>query len=400
MPEKPFGKYFGLVAVGGGLFVALAAGVAVSMSPVLGLLLLAAAVGGLAFILFPADRMAAGSLVFVMACAAAFPVMATSGLLAVGPIAGVSSLAFLCVALAATVFLRGGPGPLFRAGRTAGLAAAFFALLIVVSFAGGAPDSQVALAQWAIWLSAFVLAVYTSRRLVPVVIGAWVFMALMAGGYAIYEFLASPPVLFEGSLTADAYGGVMTVGGGAGLTRAQATFGHPIPLGTFLITTAALALWAVRVPPGRHLGLIRLAILATLLAGAVVTFSRNGWVAFFVAVGIGMAARRSSMWEKVRTAAIFIVPAIVLLQTPLGENIIEFVGGIEDTLSFQGRVASLESLPMFFGSGAVTVLLGIGAASTQEIYSTFGFQTYQGLQIIDNQYMMLLIQSGLVGLAL
>lgn len=400
LPDKPFGKHVGPTIAVAGVFAALAAGAAVSLSPVVGLLLLAAVLGGLAFFVLPAAWMSAGSLVLVMAFAALVPVNATTGLLAFGPLAGVSSLAFVCVSLAALVFLKSGPGILLRGGKTTILAAVFFLLFVVVSFSNGIPDSQVFLAQWAVWVSAFALAVYTPGRLVAAVVGAWILMGFLGGAYAIYEFLARPGVLYEGYLTADAYRGVLTAGGGAGLTRAQATFGHPIPLGTFLVTTAVLALWAVRFPPGRYLGVLRLAVLATLLAGAVVTFSRSGWVAFFVAVGVGLAARRSSGWEKIGTAALFIVPAVVLLQTPLGDNIVGYVAGIEETLSFQGRAASLASVPQIFSAGVMSALLGTGAGSSQGIYEALGFQSYQGLQIIDNQYITMLAQVGLIGLGI
>lgn len=400
MPDKLFKKRLGPLIGVAGVFAALVAGLAVSVSPVLGLLLLAAILAGVVFIVVPAEWMAAGGLVFATACAALVPVNATAGAISIGPLSGLSAMAFVCLSLAGMVFLRTGPGPLIRGGRITLFAGLFFSLFVFVTVVNGFSGSQSFLAQWSIWVSAFVLAVCTPRRLIPAVVTAWVALGFFAGAYAVYEFFARPAILYEGYLAEEYRLTVAGLGGGATLPRAMATFGHPIPLASFLITTFALAVWVVRPHSSGRLSFGRTIVLATILMGTVVTLSRSGWVALAVAVGVGLASRRTTNFERVRVAALFIVPAVVLTQTSLGGDIVSYVLNLGETASFEQRAASLSSIPQILGAGLMTAVFGVGANSQQVLYESGSLNSVEGLRIIDNQYVTLLAETGLLGLGM
>lgn len=398
MPNNSFRNRIGPMIPAAGVFVALIAGLAVAASPVGGLALLAATLVGVAALVLPADWVSAGSLVAVSAFAALVPVNALVGLVTLGPLSGPSVLALFSVALAALAFLRVGPKALVRGGRITALAGTFFFVFAFVTVVGGSDGLGVALAQWSIWASAFVLAVCTSRRLIPVVIAAWITLGFLEGAYAVYEFFARPTLLYEGYLAEDYRTTIAGLGGGASLPRAQATFGHPIPLASFLITTFALAVWAIRSPSGGRLPLVRSVALVVILMGTVATLSRSGWVALAVAVGVGLASRRTTNFERIRVAALFVVPAVVLTQTSLGGDVVSYVSNLGETASYEQRAASLRAVPQILGVGLMTAIFGAGASSQQGLYEAIGSQSAGGLWVIDNQYVTLLAETGLLGL--
>ena len=393
------GRHIEFLVVSSAAFIAVGAGWAVAISPIGAVALIAVTLLGTAYLVSPAAWVAAGSLIVVTSYAVLVPVKATLGLLDFGPLSGYAVLAFISACLAALTVLKVGAGPLIRGGKITALVATFLLIYITISFMFGSSDPQSFLLRWIVWSSAFVLAVCTPRRLVPVVIGGWITLAFFEGGYAIYEFLVSPGPLYEGYLV-EGYIGALVPGEGGDVIRARATFGHPIPLASFLTTASVLALFALRFPPGRYLGPLRLLMFSTIVMGTVVTFTRSAWIALFVAVSVGLASRQAGAWARFRVAMLFIVPISVLLPTSLGDTILNRISSAADSTSYLQRATSLRSVPEILDAGLASAVFGVGAGSQKSLYGLADLHGVEGLQVIDNQYITLLVEVGLLGLSI
>lgn len=382
----------------GALALAVVFGLALSRGPDIGALLILMVGAGIATFALPAVWLAAGGLVFILAFAVAIPVNAASAVLSVGPLGGVPLFAFLCAAVAGISLVRAGPAVLLRGGSITLLAVALAVMIATSTVANGSPDLLVSASNVVIWLSAFVLALCLPVRFIPMVLTFWVLLGIIEASYAIYEFIARPPVLYGSLLPAD-YAIGATTSEASNLSRAQGTLGHPIPLGTFLVTAFTLAMWAVKVPSGRGLFWLRIVVFGLLAAGALVTLSRSSWVVLLVVAAIGLASRYASLAMRVQVIAIGAVSVFVVLQTPLGEGITEYIANLGNTSSFSQRSASLQSVPAILGSGVVTTLFGFGAGSQALLYTLVDLQSVGNLRVIDNQYITFLAEIGLVGLA-
>jgi len=387
--------------VSAAVILAIGLGALMSISPV-GVIILAMGIFvGTIFFVIPAGYVPAASLVALTACAVLVPVSATAGLFEVGPVSELVLFALFGTALTALTIARQGPGAIFRSRRTGVLAAALLLILVSVSFANQSPDLLRNAAIWSLWVSAFLLALYVPPRFTRMVLGSWVAMAFLESAYAVYEYLAEPEPLYSSYLIEDVFSrSIGLTASGATLFRVQATFGHPIPLASFLVVGFVLALWAPRSSSRRYTEVVRLLILAILAVGVVVTFSRSSWIALFVAVVAGLAYRRTSNLDRLRVIALCGIPVAILFFTPLGGYAFDYTQNIESTLSFRQRMASLQAVPDLLGTGPAPVLIGMGAKAKEELYSSGILQSVQNVQVVDNQYITLLIEAGLVGLIL
>lgn len=380
------------------LCLALALGWAVATSTTVALGLIAMILLGAVYLTAPAAWISSGSLVIVTLCAVLAPTNATEGLFVLGPLSGTLLLAFISVGLTGLTVLKIGSGPILRGGRLTTLVSLFLLVFLVISVATGPTGDLAFLGRWSIWVSAFVLATYIPRRFIPAMISAWIGLAFVEAAYAIYENLAVPPLLYEGYLSED-YLFAMTATAGGGVTRARATFGHPIPLATFLAAACALALFAVRFPAGK-LNVLRIAVVITLAGGMLATFSRSSWIALAIALGVGLLSPQISNLVRFRVLMVLGVGTVIFLQTPLGASALDYLLNSEGTVSYEQRAASLQSIPTILDAGWLTVLLGIGAGSQQSLYSVVDLLSVDGLQVVDNQYITLLIETGLLGLGI
>ncbi len=356
---------------------------------------------GIVCLLVPAGYVSAGLLIVVTACAVLVPVSAVGESLRLGPVSGFALLAAISVTSAMLAVARCGPSAILRGGKTTVLAAALILTLGTVSLVHGSPELLRGVLNWSIWASVFVLALCTPPRYVRIVLISWVVMALLSAAYAVYEYLAKLEPLYNSYLTEVGFSrSIGLTMSGEALFRAQSTFGHPIPLATFLVVSFALVLWAVQFSLGKLQGILQLIPLTLLGAGIVLTFSRSSWIALSVAVIVGLVYRRTKNTDRMRVIALCGVPMVILLLTSLGGSAFEYTQNLQSTLSFEQRAASLQSLPQLFGTGLGAVLVGAGIGAKQELYGGGVLQSVGGLQVVDNQYITLLIQVGLLGIAL
>jgi hypothetical protein len=375
--------------------VAVAFGAIVAVKPLSALVLIAVVAGGIVYFALSADWFSAGSLIFVTLLAVLVPINATEGLFVFGPLSGLASLALMYLILATLSASKAGPTVFARVGKITMLVSVFLVIFVAFSLINGVPLVPL-LSEFSIFASAFLLAVCTPGKLVPVVISTWIALAYAEAAYAIYEFLTKPAPLYEGYLIVGYKN--MLIPGMETLIRARATFGHPIPLASFLIVACVLSLFGVRFPTGRHLGIMRALAVGTIVAGIVVTFTRSSWLALAVAVCVGLISRRISVLSKLGFVTSFVVAVVILLQTPLGQNIVDYVANLANTTSYGQRMASIRSVSSFFSTGLRNVVFGVGVGSQQNLYSLVSLQSVGGLQVVDNQYITLLIEVGLLGL--
>lgn len=182
--------------------------------------------------------------------------------------------------------------------------------------------------------------------------------------------------------------------GDTGLLRAMATTGHSIILGyVMMIGTAMLLVVAPRLRP-KSMGLL---CTAALIGGLIATLSRGPWVGAAVALLVGMAmgdgAVRRWAWFGGAAGAL----ALVLVLSPLGEVIIEFlpfVGSVDaHNVSYRQRLFEISMIVLWdnpvFGSFAY-------------MFNPLMEQLRQGQGIIDmvNTYLAIALSFGLVGLSL
>jgi O-antigen ligase len=183
--------------------------------------------------------------------------------------------------------------------------------------------------------------------------------------------------------------------------RALGSFAHPIPLATFLITSLVLALWATQIPVRRYLNILRLLILAVIAMGAVITFTRSAWLAFIVATVGAFAYPRASGANRLRIIALVLSIVVLVAVTPLGGNVLERIQNVEGTSSLEQRMGSLQAVPQLLSRDPASVLLGGGANAREDLFARNVFQqTDIGLEVIDNQYVSILTEAGLLGLSM
>ena len=392
------GRRLGLAVTVGVVFLALALAWVVAVSTLGTLILMALVVLSAIYLATPAGWIPCLSLVVVTLCAVLAPVNAMEGSFTLGPLSGHSLLALLSILLTALTIIKNGLVPLLQGRRITVLVVVFLMVFIVVSLASRPTELLSYVDDSSIWGSAFILALYVPKRLIPVVISAWIALAFFEAAYALYEHLFIPPPLYEGYLLEDYRSAIAPTSGG-GLIRARATFGHPIPLASFLAATCALSLFTVSFPSA-NLGLFRVVVVTILAAGTVVTFTRSSFFAIVVALCVGLLSPQISNWTRFRVLLVLTIGALIFLSSPFGSIVLDYVLNTENTVSFSQRVASLLSVPAILGAGLRPALFGIGAGPQETLYEAFDLLSVEGLQVVDNQYITLLLETGLLGLGI
>lgn len=177
------------------------------------------------------------------------------------------------------------------------------------------------------------------------------------------------------------------------LERSQGTLGHPLPLGMLLVVGLALATRLLRGGPV----LPRTALQVLLLAGIVAAGARSSLL-LAVVVLLLLSGRGLTPARVLTAVAAAVVGAAALLASSL-----ELSSAFAETSrsgSWTHRVGAVRSLGrLLLWQEPDRVLLGNGYGSTSEVMSE-GLLQNDGFAAVDNQFVLLLSQGGVLALGL
>lgn len=234
---------------------------------------------------------------------------------------------------------------------------------------------------------AFGSAVASVDALRPVYAGV-IYASLAASALAVVEFLTEMEPLWRGGrVLSDGQSVAMRSDLLPGYVRAQATFGHPLILAAVLLVAVALALGS-DVFAKRS---TRWLVVALLAAGILASGSRNAAVLLALLL-IAMAGKRAFRGWLPRLVFFGVPFAIIGFALFASEIASALASG-----SFTHRFGSISVLPQYaFGRDTVGMLFGDGAASTPRLLRS-GFLQSDNFLAVDNQFMLALVQFGLLG---
>jgi hypothetical protein len=299
----------------------------------------------------------------------------TVGPVPLGPLIAVSSLLYACV-----LFLV--QRRRARMDPVVGAAAAATALIALTSAAvGGEPVVEASVTLLAVWAAGLLLGVLAAddpRRVRPLLV-LLVPIALLALadavlGRNIWEALTGPSRLS---------------GAPSGLTRARATFGHPLVGGALFCLAGLLALTA---PTVRG----RTALTVLLLLAAMLTVSRAAMIGLLVGLGAyamasGASRRRVALVALVGTVgltALLAVPSLDRFQSTFSARI------VEGRLERDARSSALQTLAEDLQERPVDLVVGSGLRAAQGQLRRRGGN--RGLNSYDSQYITFVYDLGLV----
>ncbi|TNM61046.1 hypothetical protein FHN55_17695 [Streptomyces sp. NP160] len=285
-----------------------------------------------------------------------------------------------------------GPGRL-RLPTGNPLVLGLFAVLLAATL--GSPDSgagtRLAVSAVAA-LVPFCYAAQLDERGRATVAASVVVLAVVEGLLALLEPLVFPGPLWVSALV-DADGTPMPFGNellGAGSTRSQGTFGHPLPLGLLLLIGISLLVKGPLLVSAR----VRAVLLLPLVGGLVMAGARAS-LALGVLVLVLWAGRRPGPL-RLYAAAALVASSVALALSAAGDAVSDAAG----SGSYTHRVGALVAVQALLShQGLAEVLLGNGFGSVGRLTAE-GLLHNDGLTAVDNQYVSLLAQAGLVGLAL
>lgn len=179
-----------------------------------------------------------------------------------------------------------------------------------------------------------------------------------------------------------------------GTLRAIGTAGHPIALGYVVAVALGFFLYLRRLVPNRTAWGLGLLILIT---GLISSLSRGPWVGAVVIVLVFVATSRSPGAGFVKLALLGVVIVSLLLVTPGGEKIINylpFVGSVEaQTVAYREQLLKT----------SINIILQnpfFGAYDFMYSPAMQGLKQGQGIIDVVNTYLGIGLTSGLVGLSL
>lgn len=331
--------------------------------------------------------------VLVLTVAAVLVPLPAVGILSVGPLRDVAVLAVGAVILAVTVVIRiRVPLP------TPPVVFSGFLLLMVVvaaSVANGA-DLWTVAPQWVMAVVAFVLGLTVGPAERRLLIGGWVVIGVALAAYSLYEQWMRPESLFAG-LMPPGYRRSVTMLSGAEQFRSQATFGHPVPLSSWLAATFALVVADESRERELASRIVRFAVLAVVALGTAYTFARTGWISLAVALAATLLFRCSKAKGLARISMVALAAVGAVLISPVGERVVGYLQVTGETTGFQTRVANLRSVPGVVSSSGTDLIVGYGAGAGKELVGAP--QSPDAPAAVDNQYVTLLLEAGIVGLA-
>lgn len=289
----------------------------------------------------------------------------------------------LLVLTGVAVFRSGG----FRMDAVGGLVVVLVALTGAVATYSPFPG---AILQWALISATLVCgyvqgAILYNLNLVSWASRTFVTIAVVFGLYAIVESaFGLQPLWRGGNIRPNGESIAMASTILPGLSRAQATLAHPLPLAFILLLALAVAL----IVPARRRSR-QLLTVAVLLGGMVATGSRNALVFALLVLLVAWARRLNH--ARVLIYMLAVASVGVGLALLINSNLVE-------TGSFTHRVGALESVNRLFGEQSMRNLaFGTGADGIIDLFSR-GVLQDDGLHAVDNQYVFSLAASGVVGL--
>lgn len=175
--------------------------------------------------------------------------------------------------------------------------------------------------------------------------------------------------------------------------RSQGTLGHPLPLGLLLVV--ALALTARLLV--RQRTVVRLGVQAVLLAGLVFAGARSS-IVMAVVVLLLMSGRRMTPARVVTAMTVLTVTTVGLVASTF--DLSGRLAEVSETGSWQHRIGALQSVGrLLLWQDMDRVLLGNGYGSTSRVMAD-GLLQNDGFAAVDNQFVLVLSQGGLLALAL
>jgi O-antigen ligase len=181
-----------------------------------------------------------------------------------------------------------------------------------------------------------------------------------------------------------------------GVARTSGTFDDPNIFGTALVTALAVAaaLW-LEDPRWRRAWL--LAAVPVMLAALAFTFSRGAFLGLVVAAAVLLAGSRVSVATKTGIVVVAVLVAVLAGSALLSDKFVQDkILGIADDPSTMSRVYMWQS--SFDMARAYP--LGIGLGEFDRVYPVFRLPgAHPGLVRSHNAYLTLLVELGLLGLA-
>lgn len=210
--------------------------------------------------------------------------------------------------------------------------------------------------------------------------------------YAVYEAREGIDPLWRGAVVDPATGKSTPLRSELieGYFRAQATYGHALVLASACLMVVVLILTTDAVPKNSH----RFALLTVLSAGIIASGSRNAVIILAVVLLFVWGARN---WRVTAARALFFgTPLAFIAIVLLWDRIQTFI----ETGSYYHRAGALDVVTRLFERrDLVPLMIGDGSASTPRLQRQGILQSATFIAI-DNQFVLMFIQYGLLGLGL
>lgn len=220
-----------------------------------------------------------------------------------------------------------------------------------------------------------------------------VWFAMLQSVYAVYEMLLNPaPIWGPASTNSQGEGVVMNNQIVLDLVRAQGTLGHPLPLALLMLVGLALALRGY----GPLRAGLRNAAIVLLFVGCFAAGSRS---ALAVALVLALFGAGKVRWKAVvvGTAAASL-GLLIAAANGLFESAAYLRFIASDSLSH--RNGALEAVPNLLDSqSSVMTVFGNGFFSAYQLFRAGKLQD-GNFFAVDNQFVMTLIEGGVVGVIL
>lgn len=210
--------------------------------------------------------------------------------------------------------------------------------------------------------------------------------------YALYEYVAAPTVLWA-SPVPEKWAWMYTRLANEILTgglRSQGTFGHPLLLSFVLIVAMGLA---IRFPFRNHVA--RPVLVVLFFAASIAAGSRSAALIMLAMVLFSYGMSRFAFLRGVGLSAI-----LLLLAFTGSFFASDIVGRFTESGSLTHRQGALDAVPRLLSEQSeLEVLIGNGWYSTQAVYDK-GLLQLDGFVAIDNQFVALLVTTGVVGVVI
>lgn len=179
---------------------------------------------------------------------------------------------------------------------------------------------------------------------------------------------------------------------GGSIERSQGTLGHPLPLGYLLVIGVALAVRAPRFPRRILVPVLGVLVLGLVVAGARTSLVIAGLIIIFA------AARRPTFLHVL--GGVWLTALLTVLGSFTGLISGASVDALMRTGSYTHRLGALTSFGDLLEKQDLTrALFGNGFAAAPRLFGA-GLLQNDGFNAVDNEFLSLLGQAGLVGLAL